>query len=98
MKTITAVSDGQLRGLLLQLIEACPFDHTNPQDCPLSGVRQLRLPDRAQWIQALPEKDLVYLAAYHHICYATKMPVGKGKQAPECKPKVRRDRKKPGTG
>ncbi len=98
MKPVKQVSNHQLRGSLLELIEACPFDYTNPEDCPLSSVRQLPLSDRTQWFQALPEKDLVYLAAYHHICYATKTPAAIVDRHANPKAKLSRKRKGPTGG
>ena len=56
------------------LAPACPVDHCNPSDCPLFAVRQMKPKDRLQWLQALAETDLAYLAAYHHVCLATKVP------------------------
>jgi hypothetical protein len=63
----------ELRADLLNLAVDCPFDHCNPADCPLFELRQLSPRLRRQWIQALTEADLVYLATYHHICLTTKM-------------------------
>ncbi len=62
-----------LRANLLVLSEACPFDHSNPSDCPLFAVRQMKPKDRLQWFHALAEADLVYLAAYHHTCLTSKV-------------------------
>ena len=62
-----------LRANLSVLSEVCPADHSNPSDCPLFAVRQMKPTDRWQWLQALTEADLAYLAAYHHVCLATKV-------------------------
>lgn len=58
---------------LLKLSEACPFDETNPQDCPLSALRRMKTAKRAQWLQALREDDVSYLAAYHRVCLTIKV-------------------------
>ncbi len=69
----------ELRANLLELSEACPFDQTNPADCPLFPLRKWAPTKRLQWFNALIENDLVYLAAYHHICFATRMRPGLAK-------------------
>lgn len=63
----------ELRAEFLALSEACPFDHCNPHDCPLFLVRKLKPRDRLRWFDGLGEADLTYLAAYHHVCLATKL-------------------------
>ena len=62
-----------LRANLLVLSEVCPADHSNPSDCPLFAVRQMKPTDRWQWFHALTEADLAYLATYHHVCLTTKV-------------------------
>jgi len=62
-----------LRANLLVLSEVCPADHSNPSDCPLFAVRQMKAKDRLQWFHALAEADLAYLAAYHHVCFTSKV-------------------------
>ena len=63
----------ELRANLLELSEACPFHHANPEDCPLFLLRKMKPRRRLQWFDALPENDLVYLATYHRVCFATKV-------------------------
>src|SRR5215467_717201 len=62
----------RLRANLVELVQACPYDHCNPEDCPLFGLRQASEADRLVWFKALSEADLVYLATYHYTCLATK--------------------------
>ncbi len=69
----------ELRANLLELSKACPFDQTNPQDCPLFLLRRMRPARRLQWFHALPENDLGYLAAYHRVCLAVKVESGLAK-------------------
>jgi hypothetical protein len=69
----TQARRNELRANLLALSEACPFDHSNPEDCPLFKLRKKKPGERLQWFQALDEDDLVYLATYHHICLTTKV-------------------------
>lgn len=63
----------ELRANLLALFEACPFDHRNPEDCPLFKLRKLKPRQRDRWFKALGEADLSFLAAYHQICLTTKV-------------------------
>jgi hypothetical protein len=63
----------KLRLSLMELAEACPFDHCNPEDCPLSPLRKMSPKQRSRWFKALTEKDLAYLATYHYTCLATKV-------------------------
>jgi hypothetical protein len=67
------VRRSELRANLLALSEACPFDHSNPEDCPLFKLRKLKPRERVQWFNALDENDLAYLATYHQVCLTTKV-------------------------
>jgi hypothetical protein len=63
----------ELRANLLELTEACPFHHANPEDCPLFRLRKMKPRKCLQWFNALTENDLAYLASYHRVCFATKV-------------------------
>ncbi len=63
----------ELRANLLELTEACPFHDANPEDCPLFRLRKMKPGERLEWFNALTEKDLAYLAAYHRVCFTTKV-------------------------
>ena len=63
----------ELRANLLALFEDCPFDHRNPEDCPLFKLRKMKPRQRVRWFNALGEKDLSFLAAYHQVCLSTKV-------------------------
>jgi hypothetical protein len=63
----------ELRANVVELSAACPLDRCNPEDCPLFAVRKMGEAGRLQWLNALAEEDLVYLAAYHETCLTTKM-------------------------
>ena len=63
----------ELQAGLLKLFEACPFDETNPKDCPLFSLRKIGPCRRLQWFDALTEDDLGYLAAYHHVCFTIRV-------------------------
>jgi hypothetical protein len=61
-------AEKELRADLLHLAKACPFDGTNPWDCPLFPLRKMKPRKRAEWFNSLSEADLVYLASYHQVC------------------------------
>jgi hypothetical protein len=63
----------ELRASLFSLAVACPVDECNPEDCPLFAVRKMKPAQRLQWLDALSETDLSYLATYHHVCLKTKL-------------------------
>ena len=70
----------KLTANLLELFQACPLDHCNPEDCPLFELRGLRPRQRLAWLNALSEEDLSYLASYHYICLATRTAGTSGKR------------------
>lgn len=63
--------EADLRMQLLDLAETCPLHQGNPEDCPLFPLRKMLPEQRLRWFDALAEDDLIYLAAYHHVCFAT---------------------------
>lgn len=80
MRSIPHGQKNELRANLLELSEACPFHHDNPEDCPLFALRKMEPTKRVQWFDALIEDDLVYLANYHRVCFTTKVESGLAKQ------------------
>jgi hypothetical protein len=72
--------ENELRANLLQLSEACPFHLANPEDCPLFQFRRMKPTKRLQWVNALSESDLAYLATYHRVCFRIKVESGSAKQ------------------
>jgi len=75
LKAIRGQKD-ELRANLLKLSDACPFHPSNPEDCPLFPLRSLEPAKRRQWIEALSEGDLEYLATYHRVCLRIKLESG----------------------
>ncbi len=71
----------------LELSEACPFDNTNPQDCPLFLLRKMEPTRRLEWFHSLTENDLGYLAAYHRVCLTIKVGSDLNKSQTETPPK-----------
>ena len=55
------------------LSKHCPADRSNPEVCPLCGLRSLSASERRAWIHQLSVGELEYLATYHTCCYAEKM-------------------------
>ena len=81
-KKINAIREERtrLRANLLKLSEACPFHVANPEDCPLFPLRRMAPTKRLQWVSALSESDLAYLATYHRVCLRIKVESGSAKQ------------------
>ncbi len=79
MSSIPRGQQNELQANLLKLLQACPFDDTNPQDCPLFPLREMRPTRRLRWFDALTEDDLGYLAAYHHVCFTIRVESGLAK-------------------
>jgi len=81
-KKINAIREErtQLRVNLLKLSEACPFHVANAEDCPLFPLRRMAPTKRLQWVSALSESDLAYLATYHRVCLRIKVESGSAKQ------------------
>ena len=63
----------QLWDNLITLTEACPVAHCSSDDCLVHRLREKEPARQMAWFRALSHDDLVYLAAYHHICLHTKM-------------------------
>jgi hypothetical protein len=79
----SSIRSGKLsraRANVLKLLEACPFHVTNPEDCPLFEVRNLEPAMRLQWVEALSESDLKYLASYHRVCIKIKTESGSARK------------------
>jgi hypothetical protein len=72
-KKRTTARKNELRAAVLSLVEFCPIDECNPEECPLHKVRKLKRPERLEWLSALSEDDLAHLTAYHHVCLNLKL-------------------------
>ena len=72
-----------LRDNLLRLVQQCPVELSNPEDCPLFAVRQARPARRLRWFNDLTEDDLVYLNTYHCICAHLKIQSRSGQNPPD---------------
>ncbi len=58
----------RLASTVIYLAADCPYDHCNPDYCPLFNVRQMPLEERVEWICGLNLEDLEYITNYHHVC------------------------------
>jgi len=72
-KTSLTPSDEALRSGLLDVLNACPANQCNPNDCPLYYLRGMNHARRLQWLNALDRSDLEYLAVYHYTCMKIKL-------------------------
>ena len=63
----------KLRADLFPLVEVCPVEECNPEDCPLYLLRKKNYTERLEWLNNLGENDLAYLAAYHDVCLNLKL-------------------------
>ena len=79
LKAIRGQKD-ELRANLLKLSDACPFHPSNPEDCPLFPLRKAEPRKRLEWLNALSESDLAYLATYHRVCLRIKVESGPAKR------------------
>ena len=77
-----------LERLAFALSERCPFDGTNPVDCPLHDLRFLGDTERLDWLNCLTDDELEYLAAYHLCCIGERIR-GLEEAAEEAKRKAR---------
>jgi hypothetical protein len=88
MKPKSEKAKKALRDSALSLTKHCPVDGTNPDDCPLHGVRQLGPVRSCQWIHDLTTDDLSYLNAYHAICERIRMESRGGQDPPPPAPRL----------
>ena len=75
LKTASQRGTDELRANLLSIARACPVDERNPEDCPLYLLRKMKPRQQGQWLNALNEDDLVFLATYHHVCMNIKVAI-----------------------
>ena len=73
MNTDLFLRSDELHANLAELAAACPFHQSNPEDCPLFPLRKMEATRRLQWLKALSEAELRYLANYHHVCLRIKL-------------------------
>jgi hypothetical protein len=73
-KQITRQSrEDQRWASLISLAKRCPVGERNPEDCPLFSIRKMKPMARLNWFKGLPEEDLGFIAAYHHVCMNLKL-------------------------
>ncbi len=60
------------RMVLFGLVMACPFDQSNPPDCPLYEVRQMNLRHRLAWVSHLSVEEVSEWVRAHRQCLRRK--------------------------
>jgi len=73
MATAPPASVEMMQAQLLEVLNACPVEQCNPEECPLHALRHLEFPQRVAWLKSLDHADLEYLLAYHYICRHCKL-------------------------
>ena len=58
---------------LLTLLEKCPVNEDNPQDCPLHSVRKNDTQAQLEWVTELSDTELSGVFSYHNTCYSRKI-------------------------
>lgn len=57
---------------ILGLAAKCPFDQTNPVECPLYALRKRSMRERYAWVRAQSPATLEALYQHHRNCLARK--------------------------
>jgi hypothetical protein len=65
-----------LFSMLIGLSMRCPFDQSNPCECPFFEVRQMPLDERYRWAKSLSEAEVEAVCDRHWACLV-------GKQKPD---------------
>ena len=47
---------------------ACPFDQSNPPDCPLCQIRTQPIGERMNWVDSLSHDKLRQIVTTHLLC------------------------------
>ncbi len=64
-------NDG-LFDLLVGLTFNCPYDQSNPEDCPLFAIRKLSSKERFIWAKGLDADQIIGICENHWECLAEK--------------------------
>jgi hypothetical protein len=62
----------RLKAWVVGLTMACPFDQSNPHDCPLCQIRIKPLIERLHWVDSLEHEQLRLIVTTHLLCLAQK--------------------------
>jgi hypothetical protein len=66
---LTANEDRErLKVWVIGLAMACPYDQSNPPDCPLCNVRKKPIAERLHWVEALSHEQLRQIVTTHLLC------------------------------
>lgn len=72
-KRVEVEGDAAIRELVRELACECPFDGSNPEECPLFLLRQRPVHERASALGALPMPSLEQLVLRHWRCFLRKL-------------------------
>jgi len=64
---------------VFDLSVCCPFDRSNPDNCPLHTVRKMGVMERFEWLHGLSGPRLLDILAYHQRCLMRKKAMQKRK-------------------
>jgi hypothetical protein len=71
--TLSANEDRErLKAWVVGLTMACPFDQSNPPDCPLCLIRTKPVIERLHWVESLGHEQLRLIVTTHLLCLAQK--------------------------
>ncbi len=62
----------RLKAWVVGLTMACPFDQSNPPDCPLCLIRTKPVIERLHWVESLGHEQLRLIVTTHLLCLAQK--------------------------
>jgi hypothetical protein len=70
---LTASEDRErLKVWVVGLTMACPYDQSNPPDCPLCQIRTKPLVERLHWVESLSHEKLRLIVNTHLLCLEQK--------------------------
>ena len=58
----------ELAAYLVSAFEDCQLHRPEAESCLIHSLKQMSPAERAEWLYALHESELQFLASYHHIC------------------------------
>lgn len=62
-----------LRASLVSIVEVCPLEICNSEECPLYAFRSMSHAERVRMFDEMDREDLIQLAAFHHTYLNFKM-------------------------
>ena len=62
----------RLKVWVVGLTMACPYDQSNPAECPLCKIRTQPLIERLHWVESLSHEKLRLIVNTHLLCLEQK--------------------------